>query len=243
MPVRGGDLAVDLGGPDPSWSDAVVLLVPGLSATAAVWSLVMSRLPASVSAIAVDLRGRGGSADLPGPYGLEVHADDLAATLDSLAVDRAVIVGHGAGAVLAGVFAERYPARVGALVLVDGGVGSGPAVPAAWTPGPTVRPEHRLSEEAVSADAADLVVRAAAVHEAARLDVPAELLRAQWGRVEPDPPLLAASDEVDLRQRFGRLRAVTVPGVGHDTIVTLPQGADAVAAAIGRAIRAAPAGP
>jgi lipase len=73
-----------------------------------------------VSLIAVDHRGRGGSADHPGPYGIRTHARDLFAVLDHLGADRAVIVGHSMGAFVATLAAELAPERVVGLVLVDG---------------------------------------------------------------------------------------------------------------------------
>ena len=54
-------------------------------------------MPAGVRLIAPDLRGRGRSNTLPGPFGMTRHADDMAAVLDFLGVPRAVVVGHSMG--------------------------------------------------------------------------------------------------------------------------------------------------
>jgi pimeloyl-ACP methyl ester carboxylesterase len=72
--------------------------------------------------VAPDLRGRGGSRGLPGPFGMRAHADDLIAVMDHLGIDRAPIIGHSMGAYVATVAADRHPDRVSALVLVDGGI-------------------------------------------------------------------------------------------------------------------------
>jgi pimeloyl-ACP methyl ester carboxylesterase len=50
------------------------------------------------------------------------HADDLAAVLDALGIDRAVVLGHSMGAFASLVLANRHPDRVSSLVLVDGGL-------------------------------------------------------------------------------------------------------------------------
>jgi pimeloyl-ACP methyl ester carboxylesterase len=50
--------------------------------------------------------------------GLDGNAEVLAELLDGLGVDRAVAVGHSYGAAVALRLAERFPERVGALVLV-----------------------------------------------------------------------------------------------------------------------------
>jgi len=52
-------------------------------------------------------------------YGIYLHADDLAALLDRLGVERAHIIGHSYGAYVALAFALRYPDKVWDLVLVE----------------------------------------------------------------------------------------------------------------------------
>ncbi|MDY0909408.1 alpha/beta hydrolase [Microbacterium sp. CFBP9034] len=122
VPVSGGDLRVGVWDPDPAEPDAPdVLLIHGVTASHLAWPFVVDRLP-GVRAIAPDLRGRGASNRLEGPAGLRAHADDLAAALDALGVDRTVVVGHSMGAFVAVVFAHLHPERVSRLVLVDGGL-------------------------------------------------------------------------------------------------------------------------
>ena len=73
--------------------------------------------------LAPDLRGRALSAGLPGPYGIEGHAEDVLAVLDAHGVDRAVLVGHSMGGFVAAMAAAGVARdRVRGLVLVDGGL-------------------------------------------------------------------------------------------------------------------------
>ena len=44
--------------------------------------------------MAIDLRGRGQSADAPGPYGMRRHADDVAVVIERFSAAPAVIAGH-----------------------------------------------------------------------------------------------------------------------------------------------------
>ncbi|HEX2808097.1 MAG TPA: alpha/beta fold hydrolase, partial [Kineosporiaceae bacterium] len=97
-----------------------VLLIHGLSASHVCLRGVAEALP-ELNTIAVDLRGRGASSPLPGPYGMARHADDLAALLDAEQLDRVVVTGHSMGAFVALTLAHRHPDRVSRLVLVDGG--------------------------------------------------------------------------------------------------------------------------
>lgn len=69
--------------------------------------------------IVPDLRGFGGSADPAGPASMAQLADDVAALLDALHVDRAVVCGASMGGYVAQHVAVRHPDRVTGLVLVD----------------------------------------------------------------------------------------------------------------------------
>ena len=98
-----------------------VLAVHGITASLMAWRPVAEHCP-GYRVIAPDLRGRGHSARLPGPYGMAQHADDLARILDALDVERPVVVGHSMGGFVALVFGHRHPSRTRGLLLVDGGV-------------------------------------------------------------------------------------------------------------------------
>jgi pimeloyl-ACP methyl ester carboxylesterase len=105
--------------------DTIVLASHGITANhrsfaQLAWALDERGALDTVTLVAVDHRGRGGSAAHPGPYGIRTHAQDLFAVLDHVGGDRAVIVGHSMGAFIATLAAERAPERVTGLVLVDG---------------------------------------------------------------------------------------------------------------------------
>jgi lipase len=120
VPVRGGDLHVGVWGPQDA-SAPTVLAVHGVSASHRAWGLVAGRLP-GVRVIAPDLRGRGRSNGLPGPYGMPVHADDLAAVLEHFGTVPVPVAGHSMGAYVSLVLAHRHPGLVSSLLLVDGGL-------------------------------------------------------------------------------------------------------------------------
>jgi lipase len=120
VPVAGGTLRVGVWEADAA--DApTALLVHGITSSHLAWAPLAERLP-DVRLIAPDLRGRGGSRELPGPAGLSAHAADLAAVLDALGVARTLVVGHSMGGFVSVVFADEHPDRVSRLLLVDGGL-------------------------------------------------------------------------------------------------------------------------
>jgi pimeloyl-ACP methyl ester carboxylesterase len=122
VPVRGGDLAVLHWAAD-SADAPVVVLVHGITGNAMSWARVAAQLAGEHRVLAPDLRGRAASAQLPGPYGIEGHAEDVVALLDAVGADRAVLAGHSMGGFVVTMTAAGVGRdRVRGLVLVDGGL-------------------------------------------------------------------------------------------------------------------------
>ena len=128
-PVRGGNLRVgiwepagtaDATGPESAHIPTIVA-IHGVTASHRCWDLLAERLP-GFRVVAPDLRGRGRSNTLPGPYGMANHADDVADALDFLGIPKALVMGHSMGGFVAVMFAHRHSGRTGALLLVDGGL-------------------------------------------------------------------------------------------------------------------------
>jgi non-heme chloroperoxidase len=110
----GAEIAyVDQGDPD----DPALVLLHGLSDSSWSFAGIVPRLT-GVRSVAVDLRGHGSSSAPASGYRPEDLADDVVALMDHLRIDRATIVGHSLGSMVARAFALRYASRVGRLVLV-----------------------------------------------------------------------------------------------------------------------------
>ncbi|MDH3301844.1 MAG: alpha/beta hydrolase [Acidimicrobiia bacterium] len=122
VPVAGGMVTAGRWGE----GDRIVVASHGITANHRSWQAVGEQLVArsggAVSLVAVDHRGRAGSAGVVGPYGLSQHADDLIAILDHLDLEGAVLTGHSMGGFVVALAAERHAGRVDALALVDGGL-------------------------------------------------------------------------------------------------------------------------
>lgn len=122
----------------------VVLVVHGITANSHALKRLADALGDSATVLAPDLRGRGLSADLEGPFGIARHAADVVSLLDRFEVDSAVVLGHSMGGFVAAMTAVTYPNRVERVVLVDGGLplpvppGSDPQRLLDQTLGPTI---------------------------------------------------------------------------------------------------------
>jgi len=117
VPVDGGELRV------LQWGTGrrVAVAVHGITASAMSWQAVARKMPAGWTLAAPDLRGRGHSAHLPGPYGLERHVADVTAVLRHFG-GRPVLAGHSMGAYVALLVRDAHPSLSRRLVLVDGGL-------------------------------------------------------------------------------------------------------------------------
>jgi lipase len=121
VPVPGGTLRVAVWGDRQRRDRIPVVAVHGLTMSHRTWAAVAERLP-DVVIIAPDLRGRGASNRLPGPYGMKRHVEDVKAAVDHLGLGRIIAAGHAMGGYVCEQLAARYPDLVAELVLVDGGL-------------------------------------------------------------------------------------------------------------------------
>ncbi len=83
-----------------------------------IWDRVAGPLAERGRVIRVDQRGHGESDAPAGPYRREDLAADVRALLDRLDLERAILVGHSMGGIIAMTTALAYPQRVAGLVLL-----------------------------------------------------------------------------------------------------------------------------
>jgi pimeloyl-ACP methyl ester carboxylesterase len=97
---------------------APVLLLHGYSDGAGAWAPVLPHLPAAWRVATPDQRGHGGSERPAGPYTMAAFAADAARLIHTLGWERATVVGHSMGGMVAQRLAIDFPERVERLVLV-----------------------------------------------------------------------------------------------------------------------------
>jgi non-heme chloroperoxidase len=95
-----------------------VVLLHGLSDTLHSYDLLRPLLPSSWRVFAVTVRGHGLSDKPETGYALGEFASDIAAFLDAVGVERAMIVGHSMSSAIALAMAAAYPERVSGMALL-----------------------------------------------------------------------------------------------------------------------------
>jgi pimeloyl-ACP methyl ester carboxylesterase len=96
--------------------------------------------------IAVDLQGHGRTADIDRPLDIRLMADDIAALIDHLGLDKPDLVGDSLGGWVALHTAAKYPAKVGRLVAASANIRPD-----------AIYPEMRVQQGQVSAAAAEFM--------------------------------------------------------------------------------------
>lgn len=121
--LAAGDISIDY----RSVGDGLpVVLIHGLACGKRMWFHQVRALSSHYRVITYDQRGHGltDAPDDPTRYSTAHLAQDLAAVLDGLGLDRVVLVGFSMGGGPALAIAARMPERISHLVLADVGAGA-----------------------------------------------------------------------------------------------------------------------
>ena len=94
-----------------------MMLLHGGLASSEMFGPILPSLADHHQVIAVDLQGHGRTADIDRPIELGLIADDIAALIDRLGLDRPDVVGYSFGGGVAFHVAVKYPAKVRKLVM------------------------------------------------------------------------------------------------------------------------------
>jgi pimeloyl-ACP methyl ester carboxylesterase len=123
----------------------LILLHGGLG-SGGMFAPILPTLAAGHQVIVVDLQGHGRTADIDRPLDIRLMADDIAALIDHLGLDRPDLVGYSLGGGVALYTAVRYPEKVGRLVSASAHIRDD-----------AIYPEMRAQQGQVSAAAAEFM--------------------------------------------------------------------------------------
>lgn len=103
-----------------------LVLLHGIGSNASAWEPVIAHLPDNRRIIAWNAPGYGGSKRLSHEWPVAAdYASALQTLLDELKIERAILVGHSLGALMAASFAADRSGRVAALMLASPASGQG----------------------------------------------------------------------------------------------------------------------
>jgi pimeloyl-ACP methyl ester carboxylesterase len=94
-----------------------LVLIPYLAADQACYAFQVAEYAKHFTCISVDLRGAGQSDKPSGPYSTELFADDVAAFMQAIGVDKAHVSGLSLGAAVGMWLAAKHPEKVKSLSL------------------------------------------------------------------------------------------------------------------------------
>ena len=103
-----------------------LVLIPYLAADNACYAFQVGDYAKHFTCISVDPRGAGETDKPAGPYSMELFADDVAAFMQAIGVERAHVSGLSLGAATGLWLAGKYPERVKSLSLHSGWTKSDP---------------------------------------------------------------------------------------------------------------------
>jgi 3-oxoadipate enol-lactonase len=211
-----------------------VLLLHGFPLNPAMWNRQKAALEtAGYQVVAPDLRidGEAGGGDLPEPVAMEHMADLAIAALDAAEAERCVAVGFSMGGYVAFSLLEKYPDRVAGLVLAD-------------TRAEADSEEGKAGRKKLAANVMENGAQAAVDAMLGKLLSP----KTQQGKpalvqeverlMQDAPPQAIASAALGMALRanrtpmLGSIRVPTLVIVGEDDVITPPDVARKMAAAI-----------
>ncbi len=97
----------------------LILLHGGLGAGEMFWPVIPAFTAAGHQVIAPDLQGHGHTADIDRPIDIRLMADDIAALIRHLGLEKPDILGYSVGGGVGLFTAVKYPELVGKLVIVS----------------------------------------------------------------------------------------------------------------------------
>jgi pimeloyl-ACP methyl ester carboxylesterase len=97
-----------------------LVLIPYLAADCACYAFQVAEYAKHFTCICIDLRGTGESDKPAGRYSTEMFADDVAAVMQEIGVDKAHVAGLSLGAATGMWLAAKYPGRVKSLSVHSG---------------------------------------------------------------------------------------------------------------------------
>ena len=114
--ANGITMAYQIDGPETA---PVVVMSNSLMSSLEMWDDTIGALTSHYRVVRYDTRGHGQSEVTPGPYSIELLANDLVGLMDALQIKKAHLVGLSMGGMICQFVGAHFPDRVASLSLCD----------------------------------------------------------------------------------------------------------------------------
>lgn len=197
-----------------------LLMIRGLARTSRHWGAVLEELEPSFRLVLIDNRGIGKSGVPLLPFSTADMADDAAALLDWLDLDRASVLGVSLGGMIAQELALRHGDRVSRLVLGCTRAGGGTGTPLDWRTALRLVAPMRFPPERAIRETAALILSPDFQRESPQVVD-------EWVQIARELPpsrrgvlyQLFAAARHDASARLGRLRMPTLVVTGDADVL------------------------
>ncbi|WP_405880912.1 alpha/beta hydrolase [Streptomyces sp. NBC_01136] len=205
-----------------------LVLIHGHPFDHTMWAPQITAFSSGRRVIAPDLRGYGASPVVPGLTPLATFAEDIAALLDDLGVDRFILCGLSMGGQIAMECYRQFPERIRGLVLAD-------TFPAAETPqGQKARGEmaDRLMREGMLGYADEVLYKMVAPYADAQVAAHVHRMMTATPPKGAAAALRGRAQRPDYRELLTRVTVPALVVVGADDEYTPVSDAEAMHAAL-----------
>ncbi len=208
--VNGVRLYYELHGPPGA---EVLVLSNGVLMSTASWAYQTPVLSRHFRVLLYDCRGMWQSEHPPGPYSMDLHAEDLEALMNALGIKKAHIGGISYGAEVSMVFANEYPERTRSLVLSSAVSELGPrlqGITETWIAAVRNRDPEMFSNVTVPVNFSEAWIAANPAALAAA--------RERYDALDWDAllELLLCFSQLDFTQQLGQIEVPTLVIVGEE---------------------------
>jgi pimeloyl-ACP methyl ester carboxylesterase len=224
--LGGSEIEYDVRGAGPA-----VVFLHAFPLAQSMWDAAATALADRHRVVRFDARGFGGTPPDDEPLTMERIADDAAALLGLLGIEKAVVAGCSMGGYAAFAFVRRHPDRLAGLVLQDTRAGADTEE----ARGNRTALAARVLEEGAGAAAEAFLPKL--VGETTKREN-ADLVRRLRERILATSPkgiaqaLHGLAARADSRPTLDQIRVPTLVVVGEEDVLTPPEEAEAMAAGI-----------
>src|SRR3981081_607410 len=218
-----------------------LILTHGYSSTSAMWQGQVAALSKHPRLVVWDMRGHGQSdyPSDPAAYSEALTVGDIAALLDQVGADKAIVGGLSLGGYMSLAFYRSHPERVRALLIIDTGPGfKKDDAREAWNKRArdtgdrfdregldVLKSSSRERSSVIHRDASGLAhaARGMMTQRDARVVelLPDSKVPSLWVVGADDAPFLAASDY--MAAKIPKAKKVVIPAAGHAVNIDQPQ--------------------